>query len=214
MVTLMLLSLAAALLPLLGIFPSAPTVTTFQGRDFGGKPAGDAVVWSMEGRLRLQVAGRIFVYDGREWFGGRPASQEDSAAVAFLAPFEAGVRVARADAAGRPLAIVDVPAGTGRARVEYHYDAGGLAAASVVFADGSGVRFRRIAVEAGSFAPSDFDPPKSVTPPPASGARAVAPRVADRAAVERLFAISIPESEQLAFEREGGIGRFRPTVRR
>ena len=206
----MLLSLAAAFFPLLGIFPSAPTITTFQGRDFGGKPVGDAVVWSQEGRLRLHASGRVFVFDGKEWSGGRPVSQEDSAAVAFLAAFETGVRVVRADAAGRPLALVDVPAGTGRARVEYHYDAGGLAAASIVFSDGSGVRFRRTSVQAGSFAASDFDPPSSVAPPPSSGAAAPALRAADPAAVERLLAIAIPESEQLAFEREGGIGRFRP----
>jgi hypothetical protein len=206
----MLLSLAAALLPLLGIFPSAPTITTFQGRDFGGKPAGDAIVWSQEGRLRLHASGRVFVFNGKEWFGGRPVSQEDSAAVAFLAAFEGGVRVVRADAAGRPLAIVDVPAGTGRARVEYHYDAGGLAAASIVFADGSGVRFRRTSVAPGSFAPSDFDPPSRVAPPPSSGVPAAAIRAADPAAVDRLLAIAIPESEQLAFEREGSVGRFRP----
>jgi hypothetical protein len=206
----MLLALAAAFLSLLGVFPSSPTVTTFQGRDFGGKPAGDAVVWSQEGRLRLRVNGRVFVFNGKEWFGGRPVSQEDSAAVAFLAAFEAGVRVVRADAAGRPLAIVDVPAGTGRARVEYHYDAGGLLAASIVFADGSGVRFRRTSAEPGSFAPSDFDPPSRVTPPPSAGMPAPALRAADPAAVERLLAITIPDSEQLAFEREGSVGRFRP----
>ena len=206
----MLLSLAAAFLPLLGVFPSAPTVTTFQGRDFGGKPAGDAVVWSQEGRLRLHASGRVFVFDGKEWFGGRPVSQEDSAAVAFLAPFEPGVRVVRSDAAGRPLAIVDVPAGTGRARVEYHYDAGGLAAASIVFSDGSGVRFRRVSAAPGSFSPSDFVAPSHVAPPPAAGAPAPVLRVADPAAVERLLAVTIPEPEQLAFEREGGVGRFRP----
>jgi hypothetical protein len=204
---------AAAVLALLGVFPSAPTITTFQGRDFGGKPAGDAVVWSMEGRLRLQVSGRVFVYDGKEWFAGRPASEEDSGAVAFLAPFEPGVRVARADAAGRPLVIVDVPAGARRARVEYHYDAGGLAVASVVFADGSGARYRRSSAEPGAFSPSDFDPPRSVAPSP-PGVPLSSARAADPAAVERLFSIEIPDSEQVAFEREGGVGRFRPRVPR
>lgn len=204
---------AAAVLALVGVFPSAPTVTTFQGRDFGGKPAGDAVVWSMEGRLRLQVSGRVFVYDGKEWFAGRPAAEEDSGAVAFLAPFEPGARVARADAAGRPLVIVDVPAGARRARVEYHYDAGGLAVASVVFADGSGVRYRRFSAEPGAFSPSDFDPPRRVAPSP-PGVPVSAARADDPAAVERLFSIDIPDSEQLAFEREGGVGRFRPRVPR
>lgn len=205
----MLLSLAAAVLATLGVFPSAPSVTTFQARDFGGKPAGEIVVWSMEGRLRLNASGRVFVYDGREWFAGRPIAEEDSGVVAFLAPFEEGARVVRADAAGRPLAIVDVPAGGRRARVEYHYDAGGLAIASVVFADGSGVRFHRASVEPGSFSASDFDPPRRVTPPP-PGVPVAAPRAADPAAVDRLFSVEIPESEQLAFEREGSVGRFRP----
>jgi hypothetical protein len=204
---------AVAVLALLGVFPSAPTVTTFQGRDFGGKPAGDAVVWSMDGRLRLHVSGRVFVYDGKDWFAGRPAAEEDSGAVAFLAPFEPGVRVARADAGGRPLVIVDVPAGARRARVEYHYDAGGLAVASVVFADGSGLRYRRSSAEPGSFSPSDFEPPRRVAPSP-TGVPVSAARANDPAAVERLFSIEIPDSEQLAFEREGGVGRFRPRVPR
>ena len=204
---------AAAVLALLGVFPPGPTITTFQGRDFGGKPAGDAVVWSMDGRVRLHVSGRVFVYDGKEWFAGRPVAEEDSGAVAFLAPFEPGVRVARADAAGRPLVIVDVPAGARRARVEYHYDAGGLAVASVVFADGSGVRYRRSSAEPGTFSPSDFDPPRKVAPSPA-GVPVSSVRADDPAAVERLFSMVIPESEQLAFEREGGVGRFRPRAPR
>jgi len=129
--------------------------------------------------------------------------------VAFLAPFEPGVRIARTDAAGRPLAILDVPAGARRARVEYHYDAGGLAVASVIFADGSGVRYRRSSSEPGSFSPSDFDPPRPVAPSP-PGVAVSAARAADPAAVERLFSIAIPDAEQLAFEREGGVGRFRP----
>jgi hypothetical protein len=103
-----------------------------------------------------------------------------------------------------------VPAGTGRARVEYHYDAGGLAAASVVFADGSGVKFRRVSDAPGSFVPSDFDRPSPVAPPLVGGAPAAALGLADPEAVERLLAITIAEPEQLAFEREGGVGRFRP----
>jgi len=210
----MLLSPAAVLVSLLAVFPTSPTITTFHARDFGGRPAGDAIVWSMEGRMRVQAFGRVFVYGGKEWYTERPVAEEDSGAVAFLALFEPEARVVRADAAGRPLAIVDVPAGPRRARIEYHYDAGGLAAANVVFADGSGFQFRRASVEPGSFAPSDFDPPKRVAPPASADASPSAARGPDPGAVERLFALTITDREQLAFERAGGVGRFRPKVRR
>jgi hypothetical protein len=206
--------LAAVLLPALGVFPTAPTLLVFHTRDFGGKAYADVTVRSMDGKLRIEGFERVFIFTGKEWVSGRPVAQEDSGAVAFLAPFEPGASVARADPAGRPLVLVDVPAGSKKARVEYRYDATGLAAANVVFSDGTGYQFRRASADPATLFSSDFEPPKEIGPPPVAGLAAAGPRAADNAAVERLFAISIGEREQLDFERAGGVGRFRPRAPR
>ena len=208
------LLLAAALFSALGAFPAAPTATIFRVRDFGGRAFPDAVVASMGGRLSVRAFDRRYVYTGTEWLSDRPPAEEDSGAVAFLALFEPQARVVRADAAGRPLVVVDVPAGSRRARVEYRYDGGGLAAANLVFSDGSGYQFRRISAAPAQLLASEFEPPSRVTPPVSGEAGNTAARGADPVAVDRLFALSISEREQLDFERQGAVGRFRQPARR
>ena len=204
------LLLAAALFSSLGAFPSAPTTTTFRVRDFGGRAFPDAVVASMDGRLSVRAFGRRFVFTGTAWRSDRPPADEESGAVAFLALFEPEAHVVRADAAGRPLVLVDVPAGAKRARIEYRYDGAGLAAVNLVFSDGSGFQLRRTSAEPAQILPSEFEPPRRVAPPPPDASAAAAVGGADSAAVERLFAVSISEREQLEFERQGAVGRFRP----
>ena len=208
----MLLS-AVLLLAAAGLFPSAPTLTTFHTRDFGGRSYDDVLVRSSGGRLRVDAFGKVFVFDGAAWFSERPVAEEDSGAVAFLAPFAGEGVVERADAAGRPAVLVDVPAGRMKARIEYRWDEAGLAAANLVFTDGSGYQFRRESSRPGDFPPTEFDPPRVVAPP-AGGVAPGGNGAPDRAAVERLFALSIGDAEQLAFEKEGGIGRFRPRTPR
>ena len=212
MVAAMLLS-AAVLLSALGFFPSSPTVTTFRTRDFAGRSFPDAVVRSSGERLRIEAFGRAFLFDGRSWYADRPLREEESGAVAFLALFEEGPAVERADASGRPTVIVDVPAGKKKARVEYRWDGAGLAAANLVFSDGSGFQFRRESSVAATLPPSDFEPPRVVAPTP-GGVAGTGNGGSDAAAVDRLFALSISDAEQLAFEKAGGVGRFRPRVRR
>ncbi len=168
----------------------------------------------MGGKLRLEAFGKVFVYTGETWLADRPLAREDSGAVAFLAPFEPESRVARADASGRPTVLVDVPAGSRKARAEYRYDSQGMASANLVFADGTGFQFRRTSAEPGVFPPSDFEAPREVGPPPLAGAAGASGGLEDRAAVDRLFAVSIAESEQRDFERVGGVGRFCPRVPR
>ena len=196
-----------------GFFPPAPTLTVFRVRDFSGRSLPDAAVRSAGGRLRIEAFGRVFLFDGKAWFSDRPIADEDSGAVAFLALYEPEANVERADAAGRPTVLVDVPAGRRKARVEYRWDGTGLAAANLVFSDGSGFQFRRESAEPGEFPPSDFEPPRVVSPPP-EGVGNARDGAADRAAVERLFALSISDAEQLAFEKAAGVGRFRPRPRR
>ncbi len=191
-----------------GFFPASPTVTTFRTRDFGGRSFPDAIVRSAGDRLRVEAFGRTFLFDGRAWHGEHPLAEEDSGAVAFLALFEEGTTVERADDSGRPAVLVDVPAGSKKARVEYRWDAAGLLAANVVFTDGSGYQFRRESSEPAELSPSDFEPPRVVAPPPA-GVGASGNGGSDPAAVERLFALSITDAEQLAFEKAGGVGKFR-----
>ena len=212
MVVAMLFS-AAVLLSALGYFPSAPAVTVFRTRDFAGRAYPDTVVRSSGDRLRIDAFGRVFLFDGRTWFSERPIAEEDSGAVAFLALYEPGPAVERADADGRPAVLVGVPAGRKKARVEYRWDPAGLAAANLVFTDGTGFQFRRASSAPGDFPPSTFEPPRVVAPPPESlGAAGSGP--ADRAAVERLFSLTITEAEQLAFEKNGGVGRYRPRTLR
>lgn len=206
------LLLAAALFSSLGAFPAAPTTTTFRVRDFGGRGFPDAVVASMDGRLSVRAFDRRFVWTGTEWLSDRAPADEESGAVVFLALFEPQAKVARADGSGRPLLIVDVPAGAKRARIEYRYDGGGLAAANLVFTDGSGFQFRRVAAEPGTFLPSEFEPPSRIAPPVAGSPGSSVGRMADPAAVDRLFSLAISDREQLDFERQGAVGRFRPAA--
>ena len=212
MVTRMLLA-AVVFLFAPGFFPSAPTITVFRSRDFSGRPFPDVVVRSSGERLRIDAFGRVFRFDGRTWFSERPIADEDSGAVAFLALAESGPKVERADAEGRPAVVVGVPAGPKKARVEYRWDAGGLAAANLVFTDGSGFQFRRVSAEPAALSASDFEPPRVVVPPPGNVGSA-AGRGADTAAVARLFSLTITDAEQLAFEKAGGVGRYRPRTAR
>jgi hypothetical protein len=205
---------AAVLLSALSVFPTAPTFLTFHTRDFGGRVYADVTVRSMDGRMRVEGFGRVFVFTGKNWLSDLPVAQEDSGAVAFLALFEPEAGVARADSAGRPLVLVDVPAGAKKARIEYRYDGIGLASANLVFSDGTGFQFRRASAEPRDFSPSEFEAPKQVSAPRGGEPSVAAPRVADRAAVERLLAISINDRDQLDFERTGGVGRFHPKVPR
>ncbi|HET7453416.1 MAG TPA: hypothetical protein VFL12_11780 [Thermoanaerobaculia bacterium] len=190
------------------LFPSAPTVTVFRTRDFSGRPYPDVVVRSSGERLRIDAFGRVFRFDGRTWSSERPVAEEDSGAVAFLALAEPGPAVERSDAEGRPAVVVGVPAGPKKARVEYRWDAAGLAAANLVFTDGSGFQFRRVSAEPAVLSPSDFEPPRVVVPPPGNVGGA-AGGAADTAAVARLFSLTITDADQLAFEKAGGVGRYR-----
>jgi len=206
--------LAALFLSTSGLFPTAPTLTVFRVRDFGGKSYDDVRIRSMEGKLRIEAFGRVFVFSGKKWYSPKPLELEDSGAVAFLAPFESGSRVAAVDGSGRATVLLDVPAGPRRARVEYRYDGAGLAAVNLVFSDGSGYQFRRTSAEPGVFPPSDFEPPREIGPPPKAGGPGVPAGATDRAAVDRLFAVVIGDPEQADFERAGGVGRFVPRIPR
>jgi hypothetical protein len=203
---------AGSLLLAIAFFPVSPTITTFRTRDFGGKPFADAIVRSSGDRLRIDAFGRTFLFDGRSWHGSGALPDEESGAVAFLALYEEGISAERADSAGRPTVLVGVPAGKRKARVEYRWDGAGLAAANLVFSDGSGFQFRRAASEPAALAPSDFEPPLVVAPP-ASGVAGAGGGGIDDAAVARLFSLAVTDAEQLAFEREGGVGRYRPRPR-
>jgi len=204
---------AVVLLSTLGIFPPSPTITVFRTRDFAAHSLPDVTVRSAGERLRIDAFDRVYVFDGKTWFSDRPLADEESGAVAFLALFEPEAVVERTDTAGRPTVLVDVPAGTKKARVEYRFDGSGLAAANLVFSDGSGFQFRRESSEPGAFPPTEFDRPRVVAPPP-EGLAGRGDGKPDAAAVERLFAFTITDAEQLAFEKAGGVGRFRPRTRR
>jgi hypothetical protein len=196
-----------------GLFPSTPTITVLRARDFAGRPFPEVVIRSSGERLRIDAFGRVFRYDGRTWSSERPIADEDSGAVAFLALAEPGPTIERSDAEGRPAVVVGVPAGPKKARVEYRWDSAGLAAANLVFTDGSGFQFRRVSSEPAVFSPSDFEPPRVVVPLPANVGGA-AGGAADTAAVARLFSLTITDAEQLAFEKAGGVGRYRPRTAR
>ncbi len=203
---------SAVILSAIAFFPPSPTITTFRIRDFGGKSFPPAVVRSSGNRLRIDAFGRTYLFDGSAWHGDRALADDDSGAVAFLALYEEGLAVARRDPAGRPAVLVDVPAGKKKARVEYRWDGGGLAAANLVFGDGTGFQFRRESSEAAALEPSDFEPPRVVSPPSA-GIAGSGGGGSDDAAVARLFSLTVTDAEQLAFERAGGIGRYRPRPR-
>jgi len=203
---------SAVVLSAIAFFPPSPTITTFRTRDFGGRSFPEAIVRSAGNRLRIDAFGRTYLFDGSAWHGDHALADDDSGAVAFLALYEEGPAVERTDPSGRPSVLVDVPAGKKKARVEYRWDGGGLAAANLVFSDGTGYQFRRESSQAAALAPSDFEPPRVVSPPPA-GVAGTGSGGRDDAAVARLFSLTVTDAEQLAFERAGGVGRYRPRSR-
>jgi hypothetical protein len=211
MLTAMLLP-SAVVLSAIAFFPASPTITTFRTRDFGGRSFPEAVVRSAGDRLRIDAFGRTYLFDGSAWHGDRAPADEDSGAVAFLALYEEGPTIVRTDPSGRPVVLVGVPAGKKKARVEYRWDGGGLAAANLVFSDGTGFQFRRESSEAAALSPGDFEPPRVVSPP-SGGVAGTGAGGSDDAAVARLFSLAVTDAEQLAFERAGGVGRYRPRPR-
>lgn len=207
------LLLAAAIQPppAAPIYPVAPTVLVFRTRDYAGKTHPTVTVKCDAGRLRVEGFGRTLVFDGRAWFAESEISEDSAAVAVFEGPLAPGEAVTR-DAFGRPILIPLLLAGNRRGRVDYRYDATGLAAANVVFTDGSGYQFRRVSALPGAFSPADFEPPQKVEQPrftAASSPQKDAP-APDFTAVARLIAIEISAAEQAEFERVGEVGRYRP----
>jgi hypothetical protein len=194
-----LLSAAAAVLfSVSGIFPAGPSTVVFRSREFGGKARENVVVKSMGGRLRLEAFGSTFIFDGKSWTPDPALVDENCGASAFLALYLPQPDL-KPDSLGRPLLLLGVPAGRRRARVEYRYDAVGLATANLVLSDGSGYQFRRASVESLPLSSSEFEPPKYVDPVRSSrylGAT-VTP---DWAAADFLLALDLDRAEQAQFD--------------
>jgi len=204
----MVLSLPGVLLlSTMGIYPASPTVQVFHVRDFSGKPRENVVVKSLGDKLRLEAFRQTLVFDGKQWFSEGDLPEEAAGAVAFMAPLSPQGNV-RSDGLGRPMLMVDVPAGKKKARIECRYDSTGLSAVNFVLSDGSGYQFRRTSISAGTFTAADFEPPRRVEPEPSRSGSPGSGRLPDFAAVDRLLSIVIAPSEQSEFERSGGLGRF------
>jgi hypothetical protein len=203
--------LVRSLLAAAAVYPTSPAAIGFSAKDYSGRPVGLVTVWTGGSRLRVEGFGRVVLFDGRAWLGEAP--DDDSAGLAaFIAPV--GRRgVQRDDYAGRPLLIVDYPAGRRQARIDYRYDEAGILAANLVFSDGTGYQFRRVSLGAHPVNPADFELPRKVEAAPA-GAAAAPEGSPDYPAVTRLLAMEIPDKEQADFEKQGGIGRYRPVTRR
>ncbi len=202
-------ALGVVVLSSLGVYPASPTVLVFRARDFTGKPRESVVVKSLGGKLRLQAFRQILVFDGKKWYSDGDLPEEAAGAVAFMAPLSPQGNV-RVDSIGRPTLLVDVPVGKKTARIEYRYDATGLAAVNFVLSDGSGYQFRRASAEPGAFTAADFEPPKQVEPGSPGSRSSAGSRAPDFAAVDRLISIAIGAADQLEFERSGAVGRFQP----
>jgi hypothetical protein len=204
---------AAAISPPAPVYPASPTVLVYRTKDYGGRTYPSVTVKSSAGRVRIEAFGATLLYDGKTWHSETEISEEAAAVTAFqvvLRPAEN----ARRDSFDRPVLIPSFPAGKQSARCDYRYDAVGLLAANLVFADGSGFEFRRISASPGSFSPADFEPPQRVEPQRAAsragaGAGSAAP---DYAGVARLTALAISDREQDDFEKRGGVGRHRPKL--
>jgi len=208
-----LLSLPGVLLlSAVGIYPASPSILVFHVRDFGGKTRENVIVKSLGERLRLEAFRQTLVFDGKKWYSEGELPEEAAGAVAFMAPLSPQGNV-RSDGLGRPTLMDGVPAGKKKARIECRYDAAGLSAVNFVLSDGSGYEFRRAEVSAGTFTAADFEPPRRVEPEPSRERPHAGLRPPDFSAVDRLLSIVIAPSEQLEFERSGGLGRFQ-TVHR
>lgn len=201
-----------AILSSVGIYPVSPTVLVFRTKDFAGKVHENVVVKSLGDRLRVDAFRQTLVFDGKKWYSDGDLPNDAVGAVAFMAPMtpQGDVRV---DGSGRPSLLTNVPVGKKTARIEYKYDAIGIAAVNFVLSDGSGYQFRRASADPGSFTPADFEPPRKVEPEAAGRRSGAGARPPDFAAVDRLLAIVIAPPEQLDFERSGAVGRFQPSPR-
>jgi hypothetical protein len=202
---------AAAISPPVPVYPASPTVLVYRTKDYGGRTYGSVTVKSSAGRVRIEAFGAILLYDGKTWHSETEIPEEASAVTAFQAVLRPGEN-ARRDSFDRPILIPSFQAGKQSARCDYRYDAVGLLAANLVFADGSGFEFRRISASPGSFSPADFEPPQKIEPQSAGPRASASSAAPDYASVARLTALQISDREQDDFEKRGGVGRHRPKL--